>query len=73
MHNGIFKSLKEVIEFYDNPVKIIPKGVNRDTILAKPLQLTRKEKKDIEAFLVALTDKRFTATQKKRTISKAVK
>jgi cytochrome c peroxidase len=59
MHNGIFKTLKEVIDFYDDPAKIIPNAVNRDSLLAKPMGLTAREKTDLEAFLLSLTDKRF--------------
>jgi len=59
MHNGMFKTLMEVIEFYNDPEKIIPGSINRDTALAKPLGLTEWEKKDLEAFLLALTDKQF--------------
>ena len=59
MHNGIFKTLKEVIEFYDDTEKIIPGNINRDTILEKPLGLSKQEKKDLENFLMSLTDKRF--------------
>lgn len=59
MHNGMFKTLKEVIDYYDNPDQFIPDAVNRDTSLAKPLNLTPQEKKDLEAFLLSLTDLRF--------------
>lgn len=59
MHNGMFKSLKEVIDYYDNPDLIIPKAINRDTILIRPLQLTDTEKLDLENFLISLTDRRF--------------
>jgi cytochrome c peroxidase len=59
MHNGMLKTLKEVIEFYDNTTKKVPRPINKDTILARPLGLTKKEKADLEAFLVALTDKQF--------------
>ena len=59
MHNGMFKTLREVIEFYDDPRKIVPDGLNRDTILSRPLGLTENEKTDLEAFLNALTDKSF--------------
>jgi cytochrome c peroxidase len=60
MHNGMFKTLKEVIDFYDNPDKEVPRAINRDTILAKTLGLTGREKADLEAFLFALTDKQFS-------------
>jgi cytochrome c peroxidase len=60
MHNGMFRTLKEVIDFYDNPARKVPRAINRDTILARPLGLTRNEKEDLEAFLVSLTDKQFS-------------
>lgn len=59
MHNGMFTTLTEVIDFYNDPAKAIPGAVNRDSILAKPLGLTTQEKADLEAFLLSLTDKRF--------------
>jgi len=64
MHNGMFESLEEVIEFYNDPGKRVPNGINRDTVLLKPLELTAPEKKDLEAFLIALTDKQFTIVKK---------
>lgn len=60
MHNGMFKTLKDVIEFYNDPGKVVSNSINRDSILAKPLGLSPQEKSDLEAFLVSLTDKRFT-------------
>ncbi|WP_213086931.1 cytochrome-c peroxidase [Chitinophaga agrisoli] len=60
MHNGMFRTLEEVIEFYNEPEKFVPDAVNRDSILAKPLGLTADEKKDLLAFLHSLTDKRFS-------------
>jgi len=59
MHNGMFKTLKEVIEFYNDPHKVIPDAAGIDSLLAKPLDLTQQEKDDLEAFLNALTDKQF--------------
>jgi cytochrome c peroxidase len=60
MHNGMFKTLEEVIEFYNDPAKFVPDAVNRDSLLAKPMGLTADEKKDLLAFLHSLTDKRFS-------------
>jgi len=60
MHNGMFKTLRQVIDFYDDPGNVVPNGINRDSLLAKPLGLTAQEKKDIEAFLRSLTDRRFS-------------
>ena len=55
MHNGMFKTLREVIDYYDNPDKIIPDPQNRDTLLSKPLNLSEQDKQDIENFLRSLT------------------
>ncbi|MBC7774451.1 MAG: cytochrome-c peroxidase [Phycisphaerae bacterium] len=59
MHNGMFKTLEEVIEFYDVPNQTVPGGFNRDTLLNTPLNLSREEKADLKTFLEALTDDRF--------------
>jgi cytochrome c peroxidase len=60
MHNGMVKTLRDVIDFYNETEKFVPNPVNKDSILAKPLDLTTEEKKDLEAFLLSLTDKRFS-------------
>jgi cytochrome c peroxidase len=60
MHDGSFKTLREVIDYYDDPQALISDGLNRDSVLSKPLGLTEGEKQDLEAFLHALTDDRFT-------------
>lgn len=57
MHNGSFKSLASVVDFYN-------KGgggglglpVNEQTLSAKPLNLSEKESEDIVLFLESLTD-----------------
>lgn len=59
MHNGMFKTLKEVINYYNDPDKVVPYSIGRDTLLAKPMNLSAQEKQDLENFLVSLTDKRF--------------
>lgn len=59
MHDGRFKTLKEVIEFYNETEKFVQYPINKDTALAKPLGLTDGEKADLEAFLISLTDQRF--------------
>lgn len=61
MHNGMFKTLDEVIEFYDVPNQTVPGGYNRDTLLNLPLNLTLEEKSDLKTFLEALTDDRWGA------------
>ncbi len=64
MHNGMFRSLEEVIEFYDNPDKVVPDAINRDTTMAKPLNLTAAEKAELKLFLEALTDDQFVRSEK---------
>jgi cytochrome c peroxidase len=59
MHNGMFKTLEEVLDYYDNPRKLVSGGINTDDLLRMPLTLTDKEKKDIIAFLKTLTDKKY--------------
>ena len=51
MHNGRFDTLREVIDFYDRG------GVPNELLspLIRPLELTEKEKQDLEAFLRSLT------------------
>lgn len=59
MHNGKFKTLRSVIEYYNNPSVVVNDGINRDLSLDKPLNLSDQEMDDIVAFLGALTDDRF--------------
>ena len=59
MHNGMHKTLREVIDFYNEPDKFISNSINRDTLMNKPLGLSEEEKKDLENFLLSLTDDRF--------------
>lgn len=59
MHNGMFKTLEEVVDFYNDPKKIVPDAINIDDALKGPLNLTENEKKDLVAFLKTLTDKKF--------------
>jgi cytochrome c peroxidase len=59
MHNGMFKTLEEVVEYYNNAQKFVPDAINIDSTLKKPLNLTEKEKKDLVSFLKTLTDKKY--------------
>lgn len=59
MHNGIFKTLEEVVDYYNDVQKIVPDAKNLDPSLSKPLGLTNQQKKDLVAFLKTLTDKRY--------------
>ncbi|KXK39147.1 MAG: cytochrome-c peroxidase [Saprospiraceae bacterium] len=59
MHDGSFKTLRDVIDYYSNPYEFVANPINIDTLLARPLNLSEQEKQDLEAFLLSLTDKRF--------------
>lgn len=62
MHNGMFATLREVIDYYNEPQRIVPDAINTDTLI-RPLHLSEKEKNDLEAFLRALTNEQFTNTR----------
>jgi cytochrome c peroxidase len=59
MHNGMFKTLQEVIAYYNNPIAKIPNAINTDTLLHKPLLMSDNEMIDLEEFLKTLTDPSF--------------
>jgi len=59
MHNGMFKTLREVIQYYNKPDAIVDNGIKRDLSLNTPLNLTDTEINELEAFLKTLTDDRF--------------
>lgn len=57
MHNGVFETLEEVIEFYDRGGGVgIGLTLPYQSLPAAPLRLTANEKRDLVAFLGALTD-----------------
>lgn len=51
MHNGVFKTLQEVVDFYDQGGG---KGSNKSPLI-KPLNLAAQDKKDLISFLEALS------------------
>lgn len=59
MHDGSIKTLREVIDYYDQPHTFVADAIGRDSVLREPLNLTEPEKQDLEAFLHSLTDDRF--------------
>ncbi len=59
MHNGMFKTLRQVIDYYDTPDRFISNAINRDSLLSRPLGLSENEKRDLESFLLSLSDERF--------------
>ena len=60
MHDGSFATLRDVIEYYSDPYQFVSKPINMDTTLLKPINFTTQEKEDLEAFLLSLTDRRFS-------------
>jgi cytochrome c peroxidase len=59
MHNAMFKTLRQVVEYYNTPDKFVTNSVNRDLSLGSSLNLSEGEIDDVVAFLEALTDDRF--------------
>ncbi len=59
MHNGMFKTLREVIDYYSEPKKFVQNAINTDKITTSGFHLTEQEILDLEAFLISLTDSSF--------------
>jgi len=59
MHDGRFKTLEQVVSYYNTPFMFVDDPVNIDSSLLKPLMLTQQEKKDLVSFLKTLTDKAY--------------
>ncbi len=59
MHNGMFKTLDQVLAYYNLPKHFVDDPLNIDPSLKSGLGLSPQEKKDIIAFLLTLTDKQF--------------
>ena len=57
MHNGQFKTLEDVIDFYSNPYDFVKHPINMDTLMVEPLHFSERQKEDLVNFLHALTDK----------------
>jgi len=56
MHNGMFATLEEVVDYYDNPTQFVQGAINPDTLVQEPLNLSQEEKDCLVQFLHALTD-----------------
>ena len=65
MHNGMFQTLEEVIDYYSNPYDFVKKPINLDTLMIEPLNFTSQEKTDLVNFLHSLTDEEIPYTSKK--------
>jgi cytochrome c peroxidase len=57
MHNGVFRTLEEVIDFYDRGGgNGLGMRLPHQTLSSEPLHLSKREKRDLAAFLRSLTD-----------------
>lgn len=59
MHNGMFKTLEEVINYYSNPNLAVSNPLYMDERLMEPKNFTETEKMNLIHFLESLTDKQF--------------
>ncbi|KIQ22067.1 cytochrome C peroxidase [Flavobacterium sp. MEB061] len=60
MHNGVFKTLEEVVDFYNKGGgKGLGYDVENQTLPFDELKLNKKEEKALVAFMKTLTDKRY--------------
>lgn len=59
MHDGRFKTLQQVVSYYNKPFIFVDDPVNIDSTLKLPLGLTPQEKKDPVSFLKTLTDRAY--------------
>ncbi len=66
MHNGMFNTLEEVVEFYSNPYAFVKNPLNIDSILVQPIHFTKQEKEDLVNYLHALTDETFPYPRSKK-------
>jgi len=65
MHNGVYDSLEEVMEFYNNGGGTgLGISIAHQTLIPVKLHLTKKEMKDIISFMHALTDTSATSFKK---------
>jgi cytochrome c peroxidase len=59
MHNGMFYTLREVIDYCNDPERRVSGNVHRDAKLDRPLGLTVSDIADLQASMESLSDERF--------------
>lgn len=65
MHNGVYKTLEEVVDFYNEGGGIgLGFDLPNQTLLEDKLNLTEKEKKQLIDFMKTLTDERYLGSKK---------
>lgn len=62
MHDGSMNTLREVLDYYNEPDKVVKNSRNRHKEM-KPLNLTKQKISDLEAFLNSLTDDSFARSK----------
>jgi len=61
MHNGMFATLREVLEYYNHPDRFVPDAQGRDPAMPAAIALSEAEIDDLEQFLLTLTDERYAS------------
>jgi cytochrome c peroxidase len=57
MHNGVYRTLEEVVDFYNRGGgNGLGMRLPNQTLSSEPLHLSKREKRDLVAFLRSLTD-----------------
>ena len=57
MHNGVYRTLEDVVDFYDSGGGAgIGIELPNQTLSPEPLRLSAREKRDLVAFMRAMTD-----------------
>lgn len=59
MHNGMFYTLREVIDHCNDPERRVSGSVHRDAKPDRPLGLTASDIDDLQASMESLSDERF--------------
>jgi cytochrome c peroxidase len=65
MHDGRFKTLDEVLLYYNSPGHFVLSPINMDATFAAPLGLSKQDRADMVAFLKTLSDRRYLKQQNK--------
>ena len=65
MHNGMFETLEEVIDFYSDPYDFVKNPINLDTLMIEPINFTSEQKSDLLNFLHSLSDEEIPMKTKK--------
>ena len=67
MHNGVYRTLEDVVDFYDRGGGAgIGIALPNQTLSPEPLRLSAREKRDLIAFMRALTDTTQVAGHRQR-------